>query len=153
LLLLNTEDTSFYLYDWASTKLLLRTKLAAEGPQGVGLPQMAVAQSPDSIFLVAPDQGKVSLVNGAGQRLRQYQVKGPTSPSGNHFRLALNFKQPPVKVGPHLYLGCWVELPTEDPQFFAQGRVVMHLDLATGQVKVAVPYPDLYRQPGRRYPV
>jgi hypothetical protein len=119
LLLLNGKDTSFYLYDWATTQLLRRAKLAAEGPQGVGRPVTAVAQSPDSVFLIAPDNRKVSLVNGAGQRLRQYQVEGPANPSGNHLLLGVDTKQPPIKVGPHLYLASSVHLHPSDPQFFA----------------------------------
>jgi Domain of unknown function (DUF4221) len=104
------------------------------------------------VFLIAPDNRKVSLVNGAGQRLRQYQVEGPTNPNGVSILFPPNLKQPPIKVGPHLYLASSVHLHPSDPQFYALARVVLRLDITTGQVELAGSYPDLYRQPGRHYP-
>lgn len=150
LLLLNVKDTSFYLYDWATTQLVRRTKLAAEGPQGIGNPLMAVAQSPDSVFILSPHQNWVSLVNRAGQLLRKYPV---ASREGSIGRLAVNYKQPPSKIGQHLYLGCRSNLLFSDPTYYDRSRVLMDLDLVTGQVSEAVPHPAPYRQPGQHYPI
>ncbi|MCU0451923.1 MAG: DUF4221 domain-containing protein [Bernardetiaceae bacterium] len=152
LLLLNHKDTSFYLYDWANGQLLRRTKLAAEGPQGVGRSLAAIAQSPDSVFLIAPQNNWVSLVNGAGQLLRKYPGPDQAGQNGPLWRVVTNYKQLPIKIGQHLYLPGRLMTLVEDTSFFHQAKVLMDLDLVSGQISQAVPYPDLYHQPGQHYP-
>ncbi len=159
LLLVNFDDNSVYIHDWASGQLQRKIKLAVEGPKGVGNIQGVLAASPDSIFVLAPNEFRLSLVNGQGNVLRKYpmypkgvKAEGAPMSTDEHYVGApvCDPISPMVKLGNRLYLKADPRVMVSDhKKFFGTSRFLIELNLETGEVAYSVPYPELYRLPGR----
>jgi Domain of unknown function (DUF4221) len=162
LLMVNSEKNTIHLYDWNIGKLVKSIPLEREGPNGVGNIQGAVATTSDSIYVLSPDQFRVSLINTEGKVLRKYSIlpsgvaagKGAPTSTKDIFvgQPICEASKPMIKVGNEIYMSAGPRMFWNDPTFFERSRLLIRLNLTTGGFEYLMPFPDVYRQPRKYYP-
>lgn len=162
--LFNIGNRTLYIYNWTTGDLKTKLVFQREGPNGVGDVYGAYMASEDSIFLLAPDQFLVSLVNGKGDLVRQYylypkgvEASGKGMPMSTKEiyvgRPIVDNYNPISKHGDYLYMGADPRMLSTDPDLFVRSRVLARLNLADGTLDYSMPYPELYRLPNKHYPL
>ena len=68
------SPNDIFLYDWETSELIRRIRLAQEGPDAMAKPYSTSIVSPDSLWVHAADYFRFSLLDDRGQVLRRFDL-------------------------------------------------------------------------------